>query len=93
LAAVATAFLALALFSGVAHAGDDYPVTTTTQPDPTTTTVDEIDVERATVEADTLPRTGSDIAPWVITGVVLLAVGGGIIFLTRRHASQATDAS
>jgi LPXTG-motif cell wall-anchored protein len=82
---------------------DDYPVTTsssttsssttsTTDPGSTTTTTDPTDVERSTLErsetgSSSLPRTGSDIAPWIISGVFLVAVGGGIIFLTRRRSS------
>ena len=85
----------------VASAGEtdgDYPVTTssssttsTTDPGETTTTV-PTDVERSTLErsetgSSSLPRTGSDIAPWIISGLFLVAVGGGIIFLTRRRSS------
>jgi LPXTG-motif cell wall-anchored protein len=78
--------------------GDDYPVTTsssttsTTDPGETTTTTVPTDVERSTLErsetgSSSLPRTGSDIAPWIISGLFLVAVGGGIIFLTRRRSS------
>jgi len=68
---------------------EDYPVTTTPSTTPTS-------VQRSTVERDpsetgssTLPRTGSEIAPFAISGLVLVAIGGGIVLLTRRTRTPA----
>jgi LPXTG-motif cell wall-anchored protein len=84
------------LFGSAAMAGDDYPVTTTSSTTSTTTSTSTTEtsvtpssVQRSTISRDpgstSLPRTGNDVLPWAATGVVLLAVGGGIIFLTRRN--------
>jgi LPXTG-motif cell wall-anchored protein len=81
------------LFAPAAGAGDDYPITTTTSTTTSTSTtetsVTPSSVQRSTISRDpgstSLPRTGNDVLPWAATGVVLLAAGGGIIFLTRRN--------
>jgi LPXTG-motif cell wall-anchored protein len=78
LAGLAAVFgIALLLFVGAAPAGagETYPNT-----DPP----EDTQVQRATLEQE-LPRTGSNIAPIAITGVVLVGMGGGLVYLTRRR--------
>lgn len=93
--------LALVLLLGttsVASAQDDQtdytPTTPTTVPDETTTTPPPVSVERirqSQDDGDTLPVTGSDIMGLTLLGLGVLAVGGGLIWYSRR--AQATDAS
>lgn len=73
------------LLLGVAPAGaqtDEYPVDEPPE---------ETSVQRATleqVESDTLPRTGGDVAPWIISGIVLVGLGTGIVVLARRRSGD-----
>jgi LPXTG-motif cell wall-anchored protein len=92
------------LFAPAALAQDDsdaYPPsssstsssTSTSSTSTTDTSVTPSSVQRSTISRDpgstTLPRTGNDVLPWALTGLVLVAVGGGIIYLTRRSKATA----
>lgn len=98
LLAVVVGLLLLFVPVAAAQTGDDdaYPPSSsstsssTSTTEGTTTSTVPTDVERSTLErsetgSSTLPRTGSDVAAWLISGVVLVGLGGGIILLTRRH--------
>lgn len=74
------------LLLGVAPAGaqsDEYPVDEPPE---------ETSVQRATLEqvdsGGALPRTGGDVAPWIISGVVLVGLGTGIVVLARRRSDD-----
>jgi len=57
-------------------------VTTTTTPDTTTTTVPTV----TTTVPTTLPRTGAaNMLPWGIGGLILLALGGATLWLTKEN--------
>ena len=64
----------------------DDPASTTTTATPTTappTTASA--APPTTTSAATLPRTGSDVVPWVLGGVALVAGGAALVGLSRRR--------
>ena len=95
-----TVLAVVLLFAPAAGAQQDdaYPppsssTTSSTSTSTTDTSVTPSSVQRSTISrtesgSTTLPRTGNDVLPWLVTGVALVAVGGAIVFLTRR--SKAT---
>lgn len=91
---LAAAVLGVVLLVAPASAGDAYPPSSsstsssTSSTSTTDTSVTPSSVQRSTLSRETgsttLPRTGNDVLPWLVTGLALLAVGGGIVVLTRR---------
>ena len=73
--------------------------TTSTVPDSTTTTNPPVTVQRNRLTRDpvtpsqTLPVTGSDVMGLTLLGAGVLAVGGGLVWYSRRSQAAGSDAS
>ena len=72
------------------------PGSTTTVPDPSTTvpvTVERTRLTRSTDPGQTLPVTGSDVMGLTLLGMGVLAVGGGLVWYSRRSQADGADVS